>query len=173
MRKMSRCSQLGFAASVLVLAMCAGWAADGEALDERVTAKADRLEIDQQTGVQTLTGNVVITQGDITIYGNTIQVAMLNGAISRIYGSGEPIRFLQKLASGEVVQTESNEIDYLTTTWTLVLTGNVVLQRGDWQLDGQVVEYNIRNRNFHANGGDREKSTVSTDGSRVSITYNQ
>ena len=71
MRKMSRCSQLGFAASVLVLAMCAGWAADGEALDERVTAKADRLEIDQQTGVQTLTGNVVITQGDITIYGNT------------------------------------------------------------------------------------------------------
>ena len=50
MRKMSRCSQLGFAASVLVLAMCAGWAADGEALDERVTAKADRLEIDQQTG---------------------------------------------------------------------------------------------------------------------------
>lgn len=171
MRTNSQYRQLWCAASVLVFAIGIARAADSETVVDRITAKADRLELDQQTGVQTLTGNVVITQGDISIYGNTIQVATRNGAISRIYGAGQPIRFQQRLASGEVVQTESNEIDYLTTAWTLVLRGNVVLRRGDWQLGGHVVEYNIRNRNFHAVGGNQVASTAAD--SRVSITYNR
>jgi lipopolysaccharide export system protein LptA len=149
-------------------------AAETEAPAERITAKADRLELDQQTGVQTLSGNVVITQGDIEIYGDSIQVAMRNGAISRIYGSGEPIRFQQRLVGGEIVQTESSEIDYLTSSWTLVFRGNVVLQRGQWQLGGHVVEYNIRNRNFSASGqSGANQTTEQRSGSRVSITYNR
>lgn len=149
-------------------------AAENEAPAERILAKADRLELDQQTGVQTLSGNVVITQGDIEIYGDSIQVAMRNGAISRIYGSGEPIRFQQTLVGGEIVQTQSSEIDYLTSSWTLVFRGNVVLQRGQWQLGGHVVEYNIRNRNFSASGqSETNQATEQSSGSRVSITYNR
>jgi len=139
---------------------------------ERITAKADRLELDQQTGLQQLSGNVVITQGDISIYGDSIQVAMRNGAISRIFGSGSPIRFQQQLANGELVKTESSEIDYLTSSWTLVFRGNVVLQRSEWQLGGHVVEYNIRNRNFSASGA-RTDSAEADKSSRVSITYNR
>lgn len=149
-------------------------AADNDTAAERITAKADRLELDQQTGVQTLSGNVVIRQGDIEIYGDTIQVAMRNGAISRIFGAGGPIRFQQRLASGDIVQTESNEIDYLTASWTLVFRGNVVLQRGQWQLGGHVVEYNIRNRNFNATGQfETSTTTEQSTNSRVSITYNR
>ena len=145
---------------------------------ERITAKADRLELDQLTGVQQLTGNVLITQGDISIEGDNIKVATRNGAISRIFGSGNPIKFQQMLANGEVVTTESSEIDYLTSSWTLVFRGNVVLQRSEWQLGGHVVEYNIRNRNFSARGTDSNAnsdtgSVAAGNSSRVSITYHR
>lgn len=144
-----------------------------EALVDRITASADRLELDQQTGVQTLTGNVVITQGDISISGNSLRIATRNGAISRIFGAGEPIRFQQQLTDGEVVRTESNEIDYLTSSSTLVFRGGVTLQRGEWQLDGHAVEYNIRSRDFRASGSRITDATTESQRSRVSITYNR
>ncbi len=162
-----------FVLAMLLLTLGMSGAADSEDPVERITAKADRLELDQRTGVQTLSGNVVISQGDISIYGESIQVAMRNGAISRIYGAGTPVKFSQRLSNGDIVQTESDEIDYLTSSWTLVFRGNVRLQRGDWQLGGQVVEYNIRNRNFQARGGRQIESGESASAPRVSITYNR
>jgi lipopolysaccharide export system protein LptA len=142
-----------------------------ETQPERITATADRLELDQQTGVQTLSGNVVIKQGDISIYGETIQVAMRNGAISRIYGAGEPIRFQQRLAGGDLVQTQSREIDYVTSSWTLVFRGDVKLQRNEWLLAGHQVEYNVRSRNFSANGAPAINTESDQAAPRVSITY--
>ena len=94
---------------------------------------------------------------------------MVNGAISRIVGAGQPIKFRQKLVGGEIVETESEEVDYLTSAWKLVLKGNVILQRGNWQLDGHLVEYNTRNRNFRASGNGQAESEPAD--SRVSITY--
>lgn len=161
--------QLSVAIIVLLLGVATGSTAGNEASIDRITVKADRLVFDQQTGVQTLSGNVVITQGDISISGDSIQVATHNGAITRIFGTGQPIRFRQKLANGDTVQTESNEIDYPTPTWTLTFRGNVIVQRGVWRLDTEVVEYNIRNRNFSASGGIQSNAT-STE-SRVNIIY--
>jgi len=158
---------------VLLLPIGIGHASDNEAPMERITATADRLELDQQTGVQTLSGNVVITHGDISIRGNLVRVTMINGAISRIFGAGQPIKFQQKLVEGEIVQTESDEIDYLTSAWKLVFRGNVVLRRGNWQLEGHRVEYNTRNRNFHAVGFRQIETQPKSEDSRVSITYNR
>jgi len=155
---------------VSLLAISAGGIAQTQV--ERITARADRLELDQQTGMQQLSGNVVITQGDISIEGDNIQVATRNGAISRIFGSGNPIKFRQMLENGEVVTTESREIDYLTSSWTLVFRGNVVLERSEWQLGGHLVEYNIRNRNFSASGSSTATAESQQD-TRVSITYNR
>lgn len=162
----------GFRLILAATLLCGGWVGAEDTAPQRITATAERLELDQQTGVQTLSGNVVITQGDISIYGDTIQVAMRNGAISRIYGAGEPIRFQQRLAGGDLVQTQSREIDYVTSSWTLVFRGDVKLQRNEWRLAGHQVEYNLRSRNFIANGAPVVNAQSDDQTApRVNITY--
>lgn len=139
---------------------------------DSIHVKADRLELDQQNGVQTLSGNVIIKQGNVSIFADKIQVSMRSGTISRISGAGTPIIFQQQLNNGVVVRTESNEIDYVTSSWTLVFKGNVRLQRASWQLDSHIVEYNILKRNFSAVGSRGEKTLSSDDRrKRISITF--
>ncbi len=142
---------------------------------DNIHVQADSLELNQQTGVQTLSGNVLIIQGNVSITADQIQVSMRNGAITRISGTGTPIQFQQQLNNGVVVRTESNEIDYVTRSWTLIFKGNVTLQRANWQLDSHTVEYNVLKRNFSAvgSGGDHTRTIDTSDArrKRISITF--
>ncbi len=139
---------------------------------KKLRVKADQLKLDQNTGVQTLSGNVFITQGDFSIRAEVIEVTtVFNGAISRILGTGSPVRFRQQLENGESIETESSEIDYITSSWTLVFRGNVMLQRGNWKLDSDLVEYNIRNRNFRASKKIHTDANTTAAKSRVSFTF--
>jgi len=134
--------------------------------DSVTKVSADRLEINEQTGVQTLSGNVVITQDNLTIFAETIQVSLDNNAIYRIYGAGSPVRFTQLDENGETITASSNEIDYVTRTWKIVFTGDVKLERGGWKVKSNIVEYNVRTRDYFAS-----RATESDSSSRVSFTY--
>ena len=146
--------------------------ANEDAQESEIVATADRLELNQQTGIQTLSGNVTITQQDIVIQADAIEVTISYGAISRIVGTGSPIRFRQRLVNNEVFSTESQQIDYQTRNWTIVFSGDVNLQRTNWQLNAPSVEYNIRNKNFKATNSSESDTPSSTSDSRVIFTYN-
>ena len=116
----------------------------------------------------------MIKQNNFSIHADTIQVTTLfNGTISRIFGAGLPILFQQHLANGEDIRTESDEIDYVTSSWTLVFRGNVKLQRGNWHLESEIVEYNIRNGNFRAQSADQSFPGERSSQSQVRFTYGE
>jgi lipopolysaccharide transport protein LptA len=132
------------------------------------TATADSLTLDRSTGVQTLRGKVRIQRGEVLITGEIVQVTIVNDAISRILGQGAPIRFTQQLGNGVVVQTQSRKIDYVTRSWTLQFSGDVILHRSHWQVRAPEITYNLRNRNFTASA---RSSASSRDDGRVTFTY--
>lgn len=128
--------------------------------NRNIQLSANSLELNRQTGDQVLSGDVVITRGDISIRANRVTVSTRYGAIYRLRGTGSPIRFEQRLHSGDVIRTQSREIDYVTSQWTLVFTGEVTIQRGKWQVSSGKIEYNIRNRNFRASAEENDDSRV-------------
>jgi len=134
-----------------------------------LTAKADSMVLNRHTGIQTLSGNVVIVQDEFTIQADLIQVTTSNGAIEKIYGTGAPIRFTQLLEDGSIIQTESKEIEYVTRRWLLHFSGNVVLQRGNWKIVSNSVAYNVRNKGFEAGGWNVTDGNESSAG--VSYSY--
>ncbi len=143
---------------------------------ELITVRSDHMEVNTQSGLHTLSGNVKIVYHDITVTADLVQISRSYGAISRIYAEGSPLRFEQYLSSGEQLRIESGELDYLTRTWTVVLRHDVTMQRQYYRLSASVVEYNLRTKNYMAshNANHAASDTASVAASvagRVEFTY--
>ena len=77
-------------------------------------------------------------------------------------GTGNPITFERLASANKLIRVQSKEIEYLTTKWSLVFTGNAVLTQPGWQLSGHTIEYNIRTKTIKSTG---------VKNKQISITY--
>ncbi len=149
---------------IVLLSISPQLVADPGATDDLISVKSESMQVNRQTGVHTLSGNVVITHHDIRISADTIQVTRENSAISRVSGTGSPLLFEQRLADSNLIIIKSREIDYQTRTWTVVLRGEVLMQKGRSKISASVVEYNLRDKSYTAKSAGGENS-------RVEFTY--
>lgn len=99
---------------------------------------ADQLEVDQQTGVTTFSGNVLIIQGDLRMTAGRLRLEYRPG------GSGQGDRRIDRLvASGGVTLVtpdealEAREAIYGMTDGTLEMRGDVLLVQGANVLSGE------------------------------------
>ena len=130
--------------------------------DQPIDVSADSSEFDEKAGVQTLQGNVQITQGTMQINADFIAITLQDNALSKIEGRGSPIRFEQENESGELMQGEASEIIYNAVDGTLILTGSASLSQPRQNLTSEKIIFNTQTQKISADGG-------GADGGRVSI----
>nr|WP_255356665.1 lipopolysaccharide transport periplasmic protein LptA [Thioclava sp. SK-1] len=99
-----------------------------------VEITADQLEVNQDTGQATFTGDVLVIQGDMRLNASVLKVD---------YGSGDASQVQTITASGSVVlvspseAAESDAAVYDVPNGNLVMTGNVLLTQGQNVMSGQ------------------------------------
>lgn len=130
--------------------------------DKAINVKADKSEYDERRGIQTLSGNVEISQGSMSITAEKIEIELVAGDVHKITGSGNPVTFQQYTDERELLRGESNKIEYFTKTLQLTFSGNANFERPGQKLTGHRIEYNLDNLTFKATGND--------SGGRVNIT---
>lgn len=130
-------------------------------LTKPIDVRADSSEFDEKAGVQTLTGNVEITQGTMQISADFIAISLENNALSKIEGRGSPIKFVQENEAGELMQGEAREIIYNALDGTLVLKGAARLSQPRQNLTSDKITFNAQTQKVSADGGG--------DNGRVSI----
>jgi len=151
------------AASQLLLSNVASARQDD--FSKPIDVRADRSQYDEQAGLQTLSGNVEITQGTIRIEADEIRITLQDNRLSRIDGTGSPIRFYQENDAGEPVTGEAASIRYDAVAGNLILEGNATLSQPRQELASERIEFDSLTQTVKADG-------VSADGSkrgRVSI----
>jgi lipopolysaccharide export system protein LptA len=105
-----------------------------------VEVSADQLAVNNADGSAVFSGNVVVTQGEMTLSAATIQVK---------YGADRK-SIDQLIASGGVVVTnlgdaaEAREAVYTIETGMIVLTGDVLLTQGPSAMAGQKLTINLK-----------------------------
>jgi len=106
-----------------------------------VEVAADSLEIDQATGRATLTGNVVIAQGDLRLSADSVTVD---------YSTGGEDRQIERLnASGNVLivagddAAEGQQAVYTLASSDILLTGDVVVTQAGSVLAGDRLSINL------------------------------
>lgn len=125
-----------------------------------IDLRADRLELNVNGGQQVLSGNVVVEQGSLIISADKLQVDLNKGAITRISGSGSPIVVSDNTPSATSLRASARSINYETSTWKLVIEGEVTLERPGWRVRGDRLVYDIRKARYILTG--KRQSQVQT-----------
>ena len=134
-------------------------AKDGDE-NQPIDVNADRSEYDDKAGIQRLIGNVEIVQGSLKITAQEIAIHLKDNRLSRIEGSGNPIRFEQLNNADESIVGEANAIDYNAIDGTLILTGAATLKQPRQELNSDRIVFNSRAETVQADGGDKGRVSI-------------
>jgi lipopolysaccharide export system protein LptA len=121
-------------------------------LDQPIEIAADRSEFDERAGRQILEGNVRITQGTMLISAERIEIALEDGSLAKIVGTGSPLRFEQDNESGERMRGAANRISYDAVNGSLVLEGKATLTQPGQSLASERIVFNGTTQTVRAEG---------------------
>lgn len=122
--------------------------------DEPIHIRADRVEINEQTGVSIYRGNVEVRQGSMLLQANRVIVYRKGDELDRLEAEGQPARFRQRPDEGEPpVQGSAQHIEYHASTATAYLVGDGYMQRGRNEFRGERIEYDTAASIVKATGG--------------------
>ncbi len=122
--------------------------------NQPIDVRADSSEFDEKAGVQTLTGNVQITQGSMKISADFIAISLKDNALSKIEGRGSPILFSQENEAGELMQGEASSIIYDAINGILTLKGAASLSQPKQSLTSETITFNTLTQKVSADGGE-------------------
>ncbi|SMC26869.1 lipopolysaccharide export system protein LptA [Andreprevotia lacus DSM 23236] len=149
---------------LVVLALAATVHAETGDREKPVNLKSDQFKADQKTQVRVASGNVIVTQGTMTLRSERLTSREDAQGSQFMSGNGAPVHFRQKLDSGEWVDAEALRFEYYGDTGTLKLFDKAWVKRGKDEVYGDVITYNTTTEIYEAQGG------KSGDG-RVNITF--
>ena len=121
---------------------------------------ADRSEYSEKLQRQTLTGNVVVTQGSLRIRADKIVIHLNQGALDRVEASGQPADFEQLDDREQRITGQGGRVQYSAVTGQMAITGKAVLTNPRQSLSGERIDYNIDTQAVEAQGDDGQVKIV-------------
>lgn len=113
--------------------------------DEPITIEADRVDIDEKTGLSTYTGNVRLAQGSTRIAAETITVLRQGKRLDMVTALGAPARYAQRPDNAtEDVEAQASRIEFAAPEGVLVLSGEAELHQGGSRFNGSRIEYDTQ-----------------------------
>jgi len=121
--------------------------------DKTMHLDANQVSIDDANQVSTFEGNVIFTQGTMTIHGDRIVVTQSKDGFTHGTATGKPASFRQKReGSDEYAEGFGERIEYDTKNDTLNLFGQAHMKRGEDEVHGEHITYSSRTEIFQVNG---------------------
>jgi len=111
--------------------------------DQPIEIEADFAELDDQRGVTVYSGNVIVTQGSMRLWGDKLTVNYSEDQeLEQAYLEGEPARFRQRPdGRDEDYEGEAMQIEFHARESLLFLIDDAMLQQGGKLLSGHRITY--------------------------------
>lgn len=124
--------------------------------DQTMNIEADRVDIDDEKGISTFRGNVVMTRGSILIKGNVVVVYRdKEKNLDKVHSTGKPAHFQQRPdGKPDDVIAEGLELFYDAVKETLIVRRQgKVIQGGD-TFQGEHIIYDSKLDRVEARGNE-------------------
>ncbi|MFV2060484.1 MAG: lipopolysaccharide transport periplasmic protein LptA [Gammaproteobacteria bacterium] len=129
--------------------------------EKPVHISADKVTIDEKTGISNYMGNVSIEQGSMKLTGDKVTVYQPDGKLDKIIVNGSPAKFKQLSdQNNQEITATAKVLNYHTINEKLILTGEARLTQGPNSFSGHIIEYDTRNSTVTANTDDDKKQRV-------------
>lgn len=123
---------------------------------------ADKAELDEQRGVSIYTGDVRLSQGNLTLTGQQLSIRRVDGEDNiRAVMRGEPAVLTQSAQPGQAgVSATAGSMTYETASRRLLLEAGAELRRGEDVLTAERIEYNVDAQRMQASGNGKERVRI-------------
>lgn len=134
-------------------------AASGMALAEKadrgrpIQIEADSVRMDDLQKSAVYEGNVILSQGTMSINADRIDVRQDSNGMTLGEASGRPVFFQQK-AEGrdDYLEAQANRLEYDARSEVIKLIGSARLRHGGDELRGGLIVYDVRTERYQAQG---------------------
>ncbi len=153
-------SWLRLAAWLALAAISAPVAAEKADKEKPINYSADTGDVNYQTKVGALRGNVIITQGTMTIHAERIDFKQNADNSISATAYGNPVTFRQKQdGKDEYFEGYAQRAEYDGTKELLELYDRALLRRGQDEIRSNYISYNSSTEQFKAEGRVASKSS--------------
>ena len=136
--------------------------------DQPINYSADTGDVNYQTKVGALTGNVVITQGSLAIRADRISFKQNADNSLAVTAFGNPVTFRQKRpGTDEWFEGYAQRAEYDGAKELLELFDNALLRRGQDEIRSNYISYNAATELFKAEGRATTQPLPDDPGARV------
>lgn len=123
--------------------------------DQPIQIEADSAELDQNAGVITYNGNVVVVQGTMRLVADTGKIFLQEGQFQRMEATGSPTTFRYKPdVDKEVIDGEGRKVVYNVDTGKVTVTDNARFTQGQDVFNGDFIEYDLATNVIRADSKD-------------------
>ncbi|MBC6413531.1 MAG: lipopolysaccharide transport periplasmic protein LptA [Chromatiales bacterium] len=129
--------------AVLLLTTIAGGVI-GQAKDA-LELEADSVSYNNRTGVAIYRGNVKISQGDITLEGDMVEVHTVDDKVSKLIATANPSR-LTRRDQQQTIAAEAQRIEYKVQQGIVDFLGQVKIKEESKLLTGDYAIYDIEKK---------------------------
>lgn len=152
-------SRVALLLAALMTPLCA--LAAGHDRQQPVHLRADRIDIDQKTGVSLYRGHVRFTQGTLKLTAARAQAVNRGNALETLTAEGAPVAFRHRpVGLEDFIEGEASRAVYHAPTQRVDLYKNVSVQRGRDTFRGAVLHYDIEGRSLIAESDARQRVYV-------------
>lgn len=132
-----------------------------------VNISADSLIASEKTGKSVYKGNVIITQGSLTLKGETVDISHPKNQLTTVIATGNPATFKRYSQVDQAwLKGRAQKIEYNALNKTVLLVGDALVEQpGKHVISGPKLFYNIEQQTLKAQSSDTEKK-------RISVTLN-
>ncbi|MBR9814660.1 lipopolysaccharide transport periplasmic protein LptA [bacterium] len=123
---------------------------------------ADKAELDEQRGVSIYSGDVRLTQGNLTLTGQQLTIRRVDDDDNiRATMRGEPAVLTQGATPGQAAVTATaGNMTYETANRRLLLESGAELRRGEDVLTAERIEYSVDAQRMQASGTGNERVRI-------------
>ena len=154
-------ARLWAGAAVLLLCLGAAARAAEQTPPPPLTIEADRVEINDKTGVSTYRGDVVVDRGDVHLTCDTLTVHNVDGQVRQGDCRGGPATFRRAPdAQHKEIHGHSGQVQYYLEDEHVILLHDAFVQQGDDTFTGQRIVYYMQRDLVRAGGSGRVHITI-------------
>ena len=129
--------------------------------DLPIDIASDSATINDENGVATYSGNVIVSQGQTRLEADTVSVYMKDQTLERIEADGRPARFQEQQLNETVPTTgHASTIVFESSKATLTFKGEATLNQASNSFSGEQIVYDINAQAIQAKGDDSGQSRV-------------
>lgn len=141
------------------------WAAETPPQQQPITVEADRLEMNNASGISHYQGNVVMTQGGMLLRADSVTLHSRGSDLQLAVAEGSPV-YLERPdpQSGELIKAHAAHMEYQIQEGLLEMNGEAHLWRGKDEFSGEHIVYELDKRLVRASG-----QKAGEEGGRVKV----